>query len=138
MFVHAIRILSSLTEEKWELKKEMFRGLGWSEDDILFVFKRNPNAFTVSDKKIREIVRYLENAGGYDSSFLVLHPEMCLYSLEGRIKPRFQIWQILRSKKLLNASLPTVCKMRDEVFSEKCVLPYVDIVGKYCKADDGK
>ncbi|KAK9111063.1 hypothetical protein Scep_018582 [Stephania cephalantha] len=138
MFVHAIRVLGSLTEEKWEFKKQVFRGLGWTEDDILFVFRRNPGVFNLSDRKIREIAKYLGDAGGYDSSFLVLHPEMLNYSLEGRIKPRLNVWLVLQSNQLVNGSFPNVCKMRNEDFLKKYVVPFVNMVGKHYSADDGK
>ncbi|KAF5450074.1 hypothetical protein F2P56_030453 [Juglans regia] len=55
MFLSAIRTVSSMSEENWELKLELFRSLGFSEKDILDVFRRVPHVFAVSKKKIKEV-----------------------------------------------------------------------------------
>ncbi|XP_041017098.1 uncharacterized protein LOC121259537 isoform X6 [Juglans microcarpa x Juglans regia] len=54
MFLSAIRTVSSMSEENWELKLELFRSLGFSEKDILDVFRRVPQVFAVSERKIKE------------------------------------------------------------------------------------
>ncbi|OVA14611.1 Mitochodrial transcription termination factor-related [Macleaya cordata] len=135
MFVHAIRTLASMTRENWELKLQVFRSLGWSENDILFVFRSKPSVFTYSDKKIREVAEFISCRGKYHASFLLLHPEMLSYSLESRVKPRFQIVEILKSKNLISksASLASICKLTDNKFLKRYVLPYKVEVGNLFK-----
>ncbi|KAE8690410.1 putative Late embryoproteinsis abundant hydroxyproline-rich glycofamily protein [Hibiscus syriacus] len=55
MFVVAVRTLSSMSEEKREQKLKLFRKSGFSEDDILSTFKRAPQVFALSERKINEI-----------------------------------------------------------------------------------
>ena len=44
MFLAAIRMLSSMSEENWELKLKLLRRLGFSEEDIMSAF-RTPQVF---------------------------------------------------------------------------------------------
>ncbi|XP_065869522.1 uncharacterized protein [Euphorbia lathyris] len=54
MFIEAVRVMSSMTRENWELKLKLFRDLGFSEQNILVAFRRTPQAFCVSERKIKE------------------------------------------------------------------------------------
>ncbi|EXC06720.1 hypothetical protein L484_021559 [Morus notabilis] len=50
MFLPAIRVLSSMSMENWGLKLELFGSLGFSENDILAVFRRAPQVFSVQEQ----------------------------------------------------------------------------------------
>ncbi|XP_059631422.1 transcription termination factor MTERF6, chloroplastic/mitochondrial-like [Cornus florida] len=63
MFLEAIRIISSITIENWELKLVLFKSLGFSEDDILSVFRRAPQLFGLSERKIKETTQLLVSTG---------------------------------------------------------------------------
>ncbi|OVA07624.1 Mitochodrial transcription termination factor-related [Macleaya cordata] len=123
MFLHAIRVLSSMSREKWEMKLDLFRSFGFSEKQLLFMFKRAPQVFAVSDKKIRDGTEFLLTTGRCDMSIFTLVPELLVYSLEGRIKPRIRILEILERKNLIRTqpTLTTYLKMADKKFFEKYV-----------------
>lgn len=128
MFLPAIRVLSSMSLENWGLKLDVFRSLGFSENDILAVFRRVPLVFGVSKSKIKDMTELLLLSGNHDISFVVNHPELLLCSPECRLKPRLKVLQILEDKRILKKkpSLTTVCKITDKLFSEKYVLPYAN------------
>ena len=132
-FLNAIRSISSMTVENWELKLELFRSLGFSEDDIVSVFRKAPQVFAVSERKIKESTRVLCGFGKSDISLIVCHPDLLNLSVENRLKPRLRVVEILESKNLLRKmpSLTTVCKMSHKRFFEKFVLPYSNEVGKF-------
>ncbi|KAA8538055.1 hypothetical protein F0562_027365 [Nyssa sinensis] len=132
MFLHAIRAVSSMTLENWKLKLELFRSLGFSEDDILSVFRRVPQVFAVSKKKIKDVTQILLSTGKFDISFVVNHPELLICSVEHRLKPRLRVLEILERKNLLLKipSMTTVCKISDKKFVEKFVCPYSKEVGE--------
>ncbi|XP_059629858.1 transcription termination factor MTERF9, chloroplastic-like [Cornus florida] len=132
MFVHAIRAISSMTRENWELKLEVFKSLGFSEDDILSVFRRYPQVFAVSESKIKASTQFLLSTGKCDISYVINYPFVLTFSVENRLKPRLRVLEALESRNLLlkNPSLMTVCGMTDKKFFEKYVLPYSDEVGE--------
>ncbi|KAB2628987.1 hypothetical protein D8674_033782 [Pyrus ussuriensis x Pyrus communis] len=127
-FLSAIRIMTSLTVETWERKVKLFKSLGLSEDDISAVFRRVPQVFGVSEKKIEEATEMLLSTGKYDISFIVNHPELLIYSVKHRLKPRLQVMEILEKKKLLGKTptLTTICKYSEQKFAELYVVPYTN------------
>ncbi|KAA8522489.1 hypothetical protein F0562_013149 [Nyssa sinensis] len=139
MFLHAIRAVSSMTAENWEHKLELFRNLGFSEDDILSVFRRVPQVFAVSERKIKEATKVLLSTGKYDISFIISHAELLICSVEQRLKPRLRVLEILERKKLLlrKLSITTACKISDKKFFEKYVFPYSKEVGKVFTVNKG-
>ncbi|XP_059629837.1 uncharacterized protein LOC132272761 [Cornus florida] len=138
-FIVAIRVISSMTKENWELKLEVFKSLGFSEDDILSVFRRLPQAFAKSEKKIKAITQLFLSTGKCDISFLVKNPDLLGRSIENRLKPRLRLLEVLESRNLLleKPSLASVCRITEEKFFEKYVLPYTK-VGELFKANKGE
>ncbi|KAL5559025.1 hypothetical protein UlMin_035236 [Ulmus minor] len=131
LLLQAIRTLSSMTLENWKHKLNLFRELGFSEDDILLVFRRNPQVFCVSEKKIKEVADVLITAGNIDISYVVKHPELLMYSLEKRIIPRLGVIEILEEKNILKKrpSLSTIVTISSKMFSERYVLPHSNELG---------
>ncbi|KNA21872.1 hypothetical protein SOVF_039270 [Spinacia oleracea] len=132
MYIHGLRVLKSMTLEKWESKLKLFKNLGFSEGDILSVFRRTPQVFAVSEKKILEVSKLLLSYENVDVAFLVQHPELFIFSAGSRIRPRMEIIGVLLSKSLLlkEPSLTTLCKLDDEAFILRYVIPYVGEVGE--------
>ncbi|XP_059629822.1 uncharacterized protein LOC132272746 [Cornus florida] len=132
MFLHAIWVISSMSRENWELKLELFKSLGFSEDDILSVFRKQPMAFAVSKRKIKAITQLLLNTGKFDISFVVKNPNLLILSVENRLKPRLGVMKVLERRNLLlkMPNLRTVFQMTDKKFLEKYVVPYSDGVGE--------
>lgn len=126
MFLAALRTVSSMTPENWELKLKLFRSLGFSENDILDVFRRVPQVFSISERKIKEVTELLLSAWNIDISYIVRHPELLICSIEHRLKPRLRVLEILEKENALKKKpgLTTVCKITDKKFLEKFVLPY--------------
>ncbi|TYJ50367.1 hypothetical protein E1A91_A01G201100v1 [Gossypium mustelinum] len=127
MFLAAIRMLSSMSEENWELKLNLFRKLGFSEDDIMSTFRRTPQVFAVSERKIKQVTDFLLNRTNVGISFIISHPMVLICSLERRLKPRLLVIETLESKNLLRrkVSMTTIYKMPDKKFREKYVVPYL-------------
>ncbi|XP_059631464.1 uncharacterized protein LOC132274240 [Cornus florida] len=132
MFFKAIRAISSMSIENWELKLEVFKSLRFSEDDILSVFRRAPLVFTLSQRKIKAKTQLLLSTGKCDISYVVNHPFLLTLSVENRLKPRLRVLEVLESRNLFlkKPSLATVCPLTDKKFFEKYVLPYSDEVGE--------
>ncbi|TYH70207.1 hypothetical protein ES332_D05G104400v1 [Gossypium tomentosum] len=127
MFLAAIRMLSSMSEENRELKLKLFRKLGFSEDDIMSTFRRTPQVFAVSERKIKQVTDFLLNRTNVGISFIISHPMVLICSLERRLKPRLLVIETLESKNSLRrkVSMTTIYKMPDKKFREKYVVPYL-------------
>ncbi|KAI3460018.1 hypothetical protein Pfo_016681 [Paulownia fortunei] len=132
MFIHSVRVVSSMNNETWELKMKTFRNLGFSEDDILKVFRMQPLVFAISKEKIKKVKEVLLATGKYDMSCIVNNPTSLTRSIEKRYKPRFQVLGILEGKNLITnwPSFSMVYKMTDKKFFEKFVSPYFNEVGE--------
>ncbi|GMH00133.1 hypothetical protein Nepgr_001972 [Nepenthes gracilis] len=132
MFIHAVRVVSSMSINKWKLKLKLFRRLGFSEEDILKAFRSSPQVFAVSDRKILEVVDILLCEGKVDISFLIKHPSLVTYSVENRIKPRLKVVDFLKANNLLvrQPRLTTVCKISEKNFYMKYVIPHYALVGE--------
>ncbi|RVW65483.1 hypothetical protein CK203_022093 [Vitis vinifera] len=140
MYLHAIRNLSSMTLENWELKLKLFRSLGFSENEIVTSFRKAPQVFALSERKIIEGTRFLLTVGNSDMSYLVNHAELLIFSIEKRLKPRFRVLEFLQGKNLLpkRPSVTTICKISNKQFIGKYVLPYSNEVGDlYMVKEDG-
>ncbi|KAF7140665.1 hypothetical protein RHSIM_Rhsim06G0083700 [Rhododendron simsii] len=57
-FLHGVRTMSSMTVENWELKLELFRRFGFSEEGIVLAFKKSPQAFASQRGKLRRSHRF--------------------------------------------------------------------------------
>lgn len=129
MFLPAIRTISSMRMESWERKLKLVRCLGFGEGDILLMFRTVPQAFAMSERKIQGVTEMLLSRGDMDISFIVQNPSLFLCSIEGSLKPRLRVYDILKSKNLLpkRTSLASICKMSKSKFLDKYVLPYHEL-----------
>lgn len=78
MFISAIGIMSSMRVETWELKLKLFRSLGFSEKDILAIFRRSPLVFGLSERKIKEVAGLLLSAAKFDIPFVINNPVLLM------------------------------------------------------------
>ncbi|KAL7154710.1 hypothetical protein ABFS83_03G019700 [Erythranthe nasuta] len=131
VFIYAVRALSSMSNDAWELKLQGFRDIGFSESDILEIFMKAPSSFVASMVKIKKITEVILGTGKYTLSCIVKNPVCFSCSVEKRYKPRFRILGILESRNLIEKwpGLGEVYILTDDKFFEKFVRPYSDVVG---------
>ncbi|KAI7755132.1 hypothetical protein M8C21_026002, partial [Ambrosia artemisiifolia] len=87
-FLWAIHAFRAMSKETWDKKVELYKKWGWSEDEILSAFERNPGCMMSSMDKITRILDFLVNTMGWDKSYIVQSPIIMCYSVEKRIVPR--------------------------------------------------
>ncbi|KAL3812750.1 hypothetical protein ACJIZ3_014018 [Penstemon smallii] len=129
-FVYAVQVVSQ-TSKIWDFKLKTFRDMGFSEDDILRVFRYAPLVFTVSEVKIKKVKEVLLETGKYDVSCIVNYPKSLMFSVEKRYKPRLQVLGSLEKMNLIKIwpSLSVLCHTTDKKFCEKFVAPFIDELG---------
>ncbi|KAK6930136.1 Transcription termination factor, mitochondrial/chloroplastic [Dillenia turbinata] len=131
-FVLAIHAKRAMNLSTWERKIEVFKKWGWSEEDVLVAFGKNPWCLMASEDKIMRVMNFLVNEIGFESSSIVKRPAVFTLSLEKRIVPRCSIIQILVSRGLLKRNSGFL-RMLD--ISEK---DFLKSVTSFCKEDASK
>ncbi|KAL2232044.1 transcription termination factor MTERF2, chloroplastic-like [Sesamum indicum] len=123
MFIYAVRIIASMSQETWEFKMQAFRDLGFSESDILAMFKKAPSLFSGSMEKIRNVKEVLLATGKISMSCIVKNPMSLACSIEKRYKPRLRILEMLESRNLIEnwPSLGTIYTYTDDKFFNKYI-----------------
>ncbi|KAL8523463.1 hypothetical protein ACS0TY_013426 [Phlomoides rotata] len=127
-FIYAVRIIAFMSQGMWEAKLQSLRDTGFSDSDILAMFKRFPPMFYASTKKLEKIKQLLLDTGRFNMPSIVNNPGVFGCSIEKRLEPRLGI---LESKNLLKwPSLSTMYTLSEDKFFERYVRPYPDAVGK--------
>lgn len=130
MFIHALFVLSCMNEATVKAKFEMFERYGWSESDIVSAFKKSPYCLGVSEQKVKAVADFFIEELGYSHTDISSKPTLFSYSLEKRVKPRYEVLKILKSKGLVKStlSLLSVMDMPEKKFLEKFVLVHIEEV----------
>ncbi|KAG8377381.1 hypothetical protein BUALT_Bualt08G0027100 [Buddleja alternifolia] len=131
-YITAVGVVSSLSNDSWELKLKTFRDFGFSEDEILGVFRKAPQVFSVSEEKLRNVIGLLLATGRYNTLSIVRYPKSLMYSIETRYKPRLHVLEILEKKNLIEnwPSLGAICKPSDKKFFGKFSGFYLDEISE--------
>ena len=87
----------------WQKKVELYKKLGLTEVEISKAIKRQPRVMACSEEKIKSLVDFFTNTMKLKPSVIATYPNLLLYSFDARIQPRFNVLNILASKKLLPA-----------------------------------
>ncbi|XP_077249382.1 uncharacterized protein LOC143888878 [Tasmannia lanceolata] len=124
IFIQAVCIMSGISKSNWEAKLEVYRSEGWSENEILNAFKRQPRCMAISEKKIRKMSGHFVNKMGWKPSVISRNPTILSLSFEKRIQPRCSVMQILMSEGLMDKdlNLAWVLLMTEKDFKEKFVI----------------
>lgn len=125
-FRTAICALKSINKHTWQRKLDVFRRWGWSDNDLLSAFRRQPNFMSLSVEGIEKKMNFFINTMGLDSLFVARHPNILLLSLEKRIIPRFTFIQTLVLKGLIenDVNFHTEFATTDYAFINKYVTKY--------------
>lgn len=132
MFLHAVRVFSSMSEESWKSKLKVFRSLGLTQEDILSAFRKSPQTFAASERKIKEVSDILIRAAKPDGKFVVRNPDLLLFSVKQRIMPRLKVVDALLERNLIKRKprLRNLLKISCKQFCAKYVDPHSDVVGE--------
>ncbi|KAK6131138.1 hypothetical protein DH2020_035117 [Rehmannia glutinosa] len=101
VFIYAVGVVSSMSNEILELKFKTFREFGFSEDEILGMFRKAPQVFSVSEEKINNVIELLLATGRYSTLCIARFPNSLMYSIETRYKPRLHALETLEKKNLI-------------------------------------
>jgi mTERF domain-containing protein len=125
-FVVALMAKKCMTKKLWNQKVDVFKKWGWSDEDVLEAFKRQPQCMLTSIDKINAVMSFWVNQLGWDATAIVKQPGVFGSSLERRIEPRATVLQYLLKNGLLKnkASITIPILVTDKLFLERYINRY--------------
>ncbi|KAI3772669.1 hypothetical protein L6452_03860 [Arctium lappa] len=99
-FLWAVHAVRSMSKSTWDVKVELYKKWGWSEDELFMAFERYPGCMMASTDKITRILDFLVNTMGWERSYILQWPIVISFSFEKRIIPRCLVYQYLAEKGL--------------------------------------
>ncbi|GMI71999.1 hypothetical protein like AT5G07900 [Hibiscus trionum] len=124
-FVIAVCVLGSMSKSTWERKFDVYNKCGWSENEILEAFRRNPVVMACSEDKIKAVMDFLVNGMGFQASSVAKQPHVLGLSMEKRIVPRGLFVKDLISKGLLEKQMrPRMFRITEKLFLKRFVYCY--------------
>ncbi|XP_037404146.1 uncharacterized protein LOC119266964 [Triticum dicoccoides] len=127
MFRHALNAVARLSKEKIAAKvdylKTTFR---WSDAEVRIVVSKFPFALISSDQMVQSKSEFLISEAGLEPAYIAHRPALLLYSLEGRIKPRYYVLKFLKENGLLrhDRDYYNAVMLAEKVFMEKFICPH--------------
>ena len=130
MFVRALIVRLQMTETTWNKKIEVMKSLQWSEEEILGAFKRYPQILAMSEEKIRSAMDFYINTMELQRQIIIACPIFLGYSIDKRIRPRYNVIKVLESKELIKGDMKisTLLNTSEETFLINYVSRYVEEV----------
>lgn len=129
MFGQILSSLVGFSSDSLKAKMEIFKGFGWSEEEILAAFKKAPLFLHLSEENIREKMEFLVGRAGCEQSYTAFNPLLLMLSLEKRLRPRHYVMEVLKSNGIVGrASLYKLMRITEKEFVESVVLRYKEQV----------
>ncbi|KAF3625118.1 putative E3 ubiquitin-protein ligase RMA1H1-like [Capsicum annuum] len=125
LFLHIVNVLAGLSQDTVNKKIGIFKSFGWSDTDILTMLQKLPYCVARSETRIQTALTFLMKEVSYKSIYIASHPSLLTYSLEKRLKPRYEMWKLVNEKNLIKnrPKFYSVMTWPESKFLEKYVLP---------------
>ncbi|CAN4116371.1 unnamed protein product [Withania somnifera] len=91
MFPYGFHTLAAQKKSRCEEKIGIFKSFGWSNDEVLMVFRKLPYCLALSQVKIQKVLSFYMKELDCAPTYLASHPSMLIYSLDKRVVPRMQL-----------------------------------------------
>ncbi|XP_017230184.1 uncharacterized protein LOC108204973 isoform X3 [Daucus carota subsp. sativus] len=139
-FISAVKTLTFISDSTWHSRCDLLRSFGFSDYEILSLFKKLPAFMCFSDKNIRGRLDFFLNKLRWTPSRLSTNPIVMSYSLEKRTIPRCSVLQLLVLRNIITESLmlSTILAMTEQRFSKGFVTLHKDEIPEVVEAYHGK
>lgn len=139
-FINAVKALTFINDSAWDSRCELFKSFGFSDYEILSLFKKLPSIMCFSEKKITERMEFFLYKLQWPLSRLITNPAVIAYSLEKRTIPRCSVLQVLvlRDSTSKSFMISTILAMTERRFLKDFVNPHKDEVPEVMEAYEGK
>ncbi|KAE8702163.1 Mitochondrial transcription termination factor family protein [Hibiscus syriacus] len=100
-FIHALRVICSVSESNWKKKVEAFMSVGWTREEVFNTLRKDPVCLACSERKLRHLMDFYVNTMKLDARTVISYPKLILYSTDKRILARYEVLKVLKSMKLI-------------------------------------
>ncbi|KAK1393646.1 Peroxin 6 [Heracleum sosnowskyi] len=122
-FLRALNTIVGLSKETRERKCDLYRKWGWTDDQILSAFRKQPGVLVASEEKIEQLFEFLIKKMGWSATEVWSCPIVIMHSFENWTVPRCFVVQFLLSKGALpkDLNLSRVIVPMENRFKERLV-----------------
>ncbi|CAI0376722.1 unnamed protein product [Linum tenue] len=126
MFIYGLSAVSAFSVATLDRKFAVFEGFGFSRSECIAMFRRGPTVLGRCDEKLSSGVDFFLNTVNLTKEMVVRSPALLMYSMEGRVIPRYRVLKTMESKFLFKKkpSFSTVMTLTNERFVEKFIFMY--------------
>ncbi|RRT35364.1 hypothetical protein B296_00042610 [Ensete ventricosum] len=90
MFPYALKTVVRRNPSRFDATFATLMNLGLSMPDIIAVFRKQPSICHLSKKNICDKMTFLMKEAGCELTYIISHPVILGYSLEKRLRPRYE------------------------------------------------
>ncbi|KAJ8562745.1 hypothetical protein K7X08_031197 [Anisodus acutangulus] len=128
MLMHGLHTLCCISHKTISRKLLLLQHSGFSKSECMEMFRKAPGLFRTSEEKISRGLEFFLETVKLNKSMLVQHPTLLMFSMEDRLIPRYQVFQLIKSKKLVTKepSFYHVMCLTEHMFLEKFVSRFTE------------
>ncbi|CAL9060165.1 unnamed protein product [Musa banksii] len=121
MFPRALLAVMTLSRSRFDATFATLMSFGCSQPDSIAAFRRQPAIWNLSKKNLCDKMTFLMKEAGCELKYIIYRPVLLTYSLEKRLRPRYEVMNFLDQNKLLDKghNLQSVVKLSEEKFRNK-------------------
>ncbi|THU52166.1 hypothetical protein C4D60_Mb10t01120 [Musa balbisiana] len=115
------RLTKASRRSRFDATFATLMSFGWSQPDSIAAFRRYPDVWNLSKKNLCDKMTFLMKEAGCELTYIIYRPVLLTYSLEKRLRPRYEVMNFLDQNKLLDKglNLASVTKLSEEKFRNK-------------------
>ncbi|CAL9102581.1 unnamed protein product [Musa textilis] len=145
MFPRLLLLVTTLSRSKFDATFATLISFGWSHPECVAAFRRYPSIWSLSQKNISDKMTFLMKEAGCELTYIICRPLLLTFSLEKRLRPRYEVLNFLEQNKLLDEGhdLLTVVTLIEEKFRKKFLFllsedKFIGLYDSYVAAVQGK
>ncbi|CAL9772056.1 unnamed protein product [Musa acuminata subsp. burmannicoides] len=141
---YALRVVMCMKRSSFDAISATLMSFGCSQPDIVAAFRKCPYVWTLSKKTICDKMTFLMKEVGFELTSIICYPVILTYSLEKRLRPRYEVLNFLKRNKLLDEghNLVSVVRLTEEQFIKKYLFrhkeKFTSLYDSYLAAVQGK
>ncbi|CAL9102689.1 unnamed protein product [Musa textilis] len=145
MFPRALERIVCTSRSKFDATFATLISFGWSHPDCVAAFRRYPSIWSVTQKNLSDKMTFLMKEAGCELTYIVRCPVLLTFSMEKRLRPRYEVLNFLEQNKLLDEGrdLQSVMLLTEEKFRKKFFFllseeKFIGLYDSYVAAVQGK
>ncbi|CAL9102669.1 unnamed protein product [Musa textilis] len=102
VYPYALDVVMNMNRSRFDATSATLMSFGFSQPDIVAAFRKCPYVWALSKKTICDKMTFLMKEAGFELTSIICCPVILTYSLEKRLRPRYEVMNFLKQNKLLD------------------------------------